>query len=206
MDRVRDRQISGICDRFFLSSWDFASESSRRLISFSICIRGEDEMEKEGQRFLVGLCPPFRRVVWGKRRWSNSWMDSVSETGFVSIPTHEESLPTEITRALRADNRIIAADIFYFAIESFFCSSIHRIFRRALFAKTEYREKMRVEITVPINLPSRPLISASKLELFFCNSELTGCKSCLGWFLETEIGWGGFPLAGQIKWQVTFKI
>lgn len=87
MDRVRDRQISGICDRFFLSSWDFASESSRRLISFSICIRGEDEMEKEGQRFLVGLCPPFRRVVWGKRRWSNSWMDSVSETGFVSIPT-----------------------------------------------------------------------------------------------------------------------
>lgn len=87
MDRVRDRQISGICDRFFLSSWDFASESSRRLISFSICIRGEDEMEKEGQRFLVGLCPPFRRVVWGKRRWSNSWMDSVSETRFVSIPT-----------------------------------------------------------------------------------------------------------------------
>lgn len=41
-------------------------------------------------------------------------MDSVSETGFVSIPTHEESLPTEITRALRADNRIIAADIFLF--------------------------------------------------------------------------------------------
>lgn len=30
-----------------------------------------------------------------------------------------------------------------------------------------YREKMRVVITVPINLPSRPLISASKLERAF---------------------------------------
>lgn len=62
MDRVRDRQISGICDRFFLSSWDFASESSRRLISFSICIRGEDEMEKEGQRFRVVSSLPTRRL------------------------------------------------------------------------------------------------------------------------------------------------
>lgn len=133
-------------------------------------------MKKEGQRFRVVSSLPTRRL--GKTTMVE-FVNGQRQRNRVRIDP-DPRFRWRLRACYAPTIALLRLIFFYFAIESFFCSSIHRIFRRALFAKTEYREKMRVEITVPINLPSRPLISASKLELFFCNSELTGCKSCLG--------------------------
>lgn len=138
------------------------------------------------------------------------WTASAKQDSRIRIDPLEESLPTEITRALRADNRIIAA------IHLFWRSSLSSVRRFTAFfdarkqniqgedARGDYRSDKSAFETLNLGFETGASFSFAIASWRVVN--LVSRREGERWFLEMEFGWGGFPLAGQIKQQVTFKI